>query len=114
MLYWNKKQLAIKNGCITLYISPSRVGNTIISGKYYEYCQVENTTFDDYFNDNFNDNVILDFVKIDVEGAEPAVLRGMQSLLMRRKVKTLILEFYPALLRAWGTSETPLELLKTY
>ena len=54
----------------------------------------------------------MDLVKIDVEGTEPAVLRGMQSLLARRKVKALILEFYPTLLRDWGTPETPLELLK--
>ena len=54
----------------------------------------------------------LDLVKIDVEGAEPDVLRGMQSLLTRRRVKALIMEFYPTLLRARGTPETPLELLK--
>jgi FkbM family methyltransferase len=103
-----RKAVGDQNGCITLYISPSRAGNTLISGKYHEYCQVEITTLDDYFNDN----VTLDLVKIDVEGTEPAVLRGMQSLLARRKVKALILEFYPTLLRDWGTPETPLELLK--
>jgi len=41
----------------------------------------------------------IDLVKIDVEGAEPLVLRGMSRLLERSERLTLIVEFAPACIR---------------
>lgn len=69
---------------------------------------VESVRLDDYFRKDEK----LDLVKIDVEGAEPSVLRGMQSLLAGGRVKAMILEFHPALLRLAGSAETPVELLR--
>ncbi|MFN2460684.1 MAG: FkbM family methyltransferase [Candidatus Velthaea sp.] len=43
-----------------------------------------------------------DLVKIDAEGAEPAVLRGAQELLSDGKPLVLILELIPAFLRSAG------------
>src|SRR5260370_1303386 len=44
----------------------------------------------------------IDFVKIDVEGAEPLVLKGMTRLLDRSSEITLIAEFAPACTRDGG------------
>lgn len=46
-----------------------------------------------------------DIVKVDAEGAEPAVLRGAQALLGDGKPLVLVLEFIPAFLRS--TDEDP-------
>ena len=44
----------------------------------------------------------VDIVKIDVEGAEDAVLDGMRDGLTRRRYRALVLELHPDLLRARG------------
>jgi hypothetical protein len=41
----------------------------------------------------------VDVVKIDVEGAEFEVLRGMQSGLARERYRAILLELHPGLLR---------------
>lgn len=50
-------------------------------------------------------------MKIDVEGAEPLVLKGMKALLFANRNITLIMEFYPQLIRRLGFS--PIEHLLT-
>lgn len=49
-----------------------------------------------------------DVVKIDVEGAEVAVLAGMNRMLSRGVPPDLFLELHPKLLQATGNSETSL------
>ena len=41
------------------------------------------------------DSPMIDLVKIDVEGAELKVLRGMQRLLVERRVRRLVVEITP-------------------
>jgi FkbM family methyltransferase len=54
----------------------------------------------------------IDFIKMDIEGAEPRALKGAQQLLRHNKKLTLITEFCPANLRAGGTEpEEFLDLL---
>ena len=56
----------------------------------------------------------IDFIKMDIEGAEPRALRGAQQLLRHNKKLTLITEFCPANLRAGGTEpEEFLDLLSS-
>src|SRR6185437_1442837 len=45
---------------------------------------------------------VIDFVKIDAEGAEPFILRGMRQILSRRPKLQLALEFAPVWLEAAG------------
>ena len=57
----------------------------------------------------------IDFIKMDIEGAEPRALRGAQQLLRHNKKLTLITEFCPANLRAGGTEpEEFLDLLSGF
>lgn len=44
----------------------------------------------------------VDLVKIDVEGAEDLVLRGMQNGLRARRYRAILLELHPAMLSARG------------
>jgi len=44
----------------------------------------------------------IDVVKIDVEGAEPLVLRGLSRILFANPEIVVILEFAPSLLRRGG------------
>ncbi len=61
--------------------------------------------------DHLVDAPAVDVVKIDVEGAETSVLRGMKSLLTRSLNPTLFVEMNPAALKEAGGS--PEELLQT-
>lgn len=60
---------------------------------------VEATSLDAFFGD---DSPPVDLVKIDAEGAEPAIVAGMQRLLARSPRVRLVLEFIPASLRRAG------------
>jgi len=53
----------------------------------------------------------VDFLKIDADGSEPFIFRGMQSLLASDRPLTMFVEFCPAHLRGVGTD--PLDFLKT-
>jgi hypothetical protein len=67
-------------------------------------CAVEMpmTTIDAYLPEG----TVVDLVKIDVEGHEPAVLRGMQQTIARSPAIRLIVEFAPAFLEyAGGVAE---------
>ena len=48
------------------------------------------------FYDNLGWRLDADFVKIDTEGAEDAVWRGMEGLLRRNRSLTVFMEFTPA------------------
>ena len=71
--------------------------------------QVKITTLDRYAV--AHDIRQIDFLKIDTEGFESAVLRGAESLLRSRSVKTILLEWCPELLNRTGSS--PDELWQT-
>lgn len=53
----------------------------------------------------------LDLIKMDIQGAEPAALRGMQRLLERHRQVKLLLEFWPYGLQLFGAD--PKEFLDT-
>jgi FkbM family methyltransferase len=53
----------------------------------------------------------VDAMKMDVEGAEPAVLRGAAQTIARHR-PVLISEFYPLALASWGSAESYLSALR--
>jgi FkbM family methyltransferase len=52
----------------------------------------------------------IGFVKMDIQGAEPAALRGMQSLLHAHRPLGLVVEFWPYGIRLFGSN--PGDLLR--
>ncbi|MBM3213305.1 FkbM family methyltransferase [Candidatus Poribacteria bacterium] len=88
-------------GETTLYLSAEACGDhSIRPGESRRRSVIVPTTsLDAYLG---SASVRPDFVKIDVQGAEGAVLRGMQSVLKARPLPDLLLEFDPAALSLYG------------
>lgn len=70
-------------------------------------CKVEVTTIDDLLNEL--DVRDVDFIKMDVQGYEGQVLKGMKGVLERSPAVTFLSEFWPEGLRNAGTD--PVEFL---
>lgn len=58
---------------------------------HHEECEVEITTIDSYCNENAIPHI--DFIKIDVEGFEMAVLEGAKNYLTTNKISAIQFEF---------------------
>jgi FkbM family methyltransferase len=68
----------------------------------HDSCPVQITTLDRYAE--LNEIHHVDFLKIDTEGYETAVLRGGTSLLREKRVALILLEWCPELLVRAGSS----------
>lgn len=85
---------------IILYESSVGSGShSTLSGRYpaSREINIKGVTLDSYFKDTR-----LDFMKIDVEGAELEVLEGAKSILSRTDAPGLVIEFAPGVIRAHG------------
>jgi FkbM family methyltransferase len=96
-------QKAVSNKCsrTKLFLNEHDTGSDSIcepadAGKSVE---VDVTTLDEFFRD-YDGNI--NFIKMDVEGAEPAVIEGMSSLLNKNKKLKMVTEFNPNLPTASG------------
>lgn len=61
---------------------------------------VDTVSLDDFFKDK---NQNIDLIKMDIEGAEYASLQGMSRLLEKNKDLKIVTEFYPKLIREFGS-----------
>jgi FkbM family methyltransferase len=88
--------LSDHNGQCQLYLHPtSAMSNSLVHAwEYGRPITVQTTTFDAWVATAKVDAIRL--VKIDVEGAEPLVLRGMQKALEDSLQPSVIVEFSPA------------------
>ena len=75
--------------------------NTLSGQSRSQMLKVEATTIDNEFCDE-----IIDFMKMDVQGAEENVLRGANTLLQEKRVHILYLE--------WTGDDSVVEILKEY
>ena len=99
-------QMAVsnKNGVSTLYLTSLDNGRHSLSHHGLPErggASVETTTLDEFLASEGWPTV--DLIKIDVEGAEGAVLDGMSRLIEQSTNLKLIVEFSPALLQDGGT-----------
>ena len=60
---------------------------------------IEALRLDDYFSDYDGK---IDFIKMDIEGAELSAVQGMSSLLRKNRQVTIVTEFIPANIRGFG------------
>jgi FkbM family methyltransferase len=86
-------------GTRTLYYSPRFLGGATMSdvghwGATKRSIEVEAITIDEFLPEN----ITIDLAKIDVEGYEPLVLRGMQKTIRRSPEVRIFLEFVEAFL----------------
>jgi FkbM family methyltransferase len=83
-----------KSGRGVLHYRADELGGGRMSGVGQVCVEVDMTTIDDFLPDD----LAVDLVKIDVEGHEPAVIRGMERTIARSPNIRLIIEFVDTLL----------------
>lgn len=93
-------------GKVTLYCNPTnRADNRIhdsLQAHGVEAVEVQMTTLDTFRAQNGIDRI--DALKMDVQGAEAAALRGMRQTMRETPPRWMFLEFEPELLRGAGSS----------
>jgi FkbM family methyltransferase len=116
-----KKAIADANGIDRLFMSNSHAGGhslfqpVVMLRNHTASSSLESEliTLDTFWEESGRPSI--DFIKMDIEGAEPRALKGAQQLLHHNKKLTLITEFCPANLRAGGTEpEEFLDLLSSF
>jgi FkbM family methyltransferase len=83
-----------KSGRGVLHYRADELGGGRMGGVGQVCVEVDMTTIDDFLPDD----LAVDLVKIDVEGHEPAVIRGMERTIARSPNIRLIIEFVDTLL----------------
>lgn len=101
------KAVTEKTGTVTLHLSPEGNDRNSIyessrSLRRGQSMEVQTVSLDDFLDQKGWPRV--DFIKIDVEGAEPLVLEGMARLLKRSSQLVLMAEFAPTCIRDGGRS----------
>jgi FkbM family methyltransferase len=108
-----RKAVGDKNARIKFYLDKSIAGSSVYKdavGSYEACIEVDMISLDEYFR-NLKDEIAL--IKMDVQGAEFLVLKGMKNLI--KKVKAIIFEYWPDGLKAAGIEPIELfNLLKKY
>lgn len=98
-----QKAVSDRTGTIRLFLADTNSAqHTICSAGRSEgsaSVEVEAIRLDDYF-EGYTGRI--DFVKMDIEGSEPAVFRGMPLLLGKNQNLKLITEVCPPLLKQFG------------
>lgn len=109
-----QKAVSNENGITRLYLSEINTGAATIIGTENDsqYIEIETTTLDDFL---MNSEEEIDFIKIDIEGAESRAIEGMTSLLSRCEDLNIITEFNPILIEKSGIEPKEyLNLLSSY
>ena len=104
-----QKAVGDKHGRTTLYQSDHPGKHRIFpqTEQAKSQVQVELTNLDNYFDSDMIDKI--NFIKIDVEGLEFSVLKGMKNILKNSKKIKILFEFMPENIMEVGF--TPIELL---
>jgi FkbM family methyltransferase len=93
---------------IKLFLAEDASGHSTVSDNSQQKAiQVDSTTLDDYFANRIQQ---IHIMKIDVEGAENAVLQGMSNIIRSNQELIIFTEFCPDALRRAGC--VPTEYLK--
>lgn len=94
------KAVSNKNGKIKLYLSDDIGDHRIYDpGDGRKFVEIEAIRLDDYFKQG---NSRVNFIKMDIQGAEWEAIQGMNLLLQKNKDLKVITEFSPKLLRISG------------
>jgi len=104
-----QKAVSNKSGKLKLYLSEDNKGDHRIYNSHdnRKFVEIEGIKLDDYFKD---ENRKINFVKMDIQGAEGGAVQGMFELLMKNRSMEIISEFWPIGLKRFGIE--PIEYLK--
>lgn len=96
-----QKALSHEQGTIKLFLDEKNKGAHKIFqyGESHRFVEVAAVRLDDYLKGHEGR---IDLIKIDTEGAEGAILKGMGETLRRHKNTKLLMEFFPKLLAGFG------------
>jgi len=96
-----QKAVSNKTGQAILHISDEDLGGHSIHEQRYcsRTIEVETIRLDDYFSDQRSR---IDFIKMDIEGAEFEAIEGMPLLLQRNNKLKIVTEFYPQVIKESG------------
>ena len=99
-----QKAVSDKTGHIKLFLAEDASGHSTVSEKPDQRSiQVDSTSLDDFFTDRIQQ---INVIKIDVEGAENAVLQGMSSIIDKNPELIIFTEFCPDALKKAGCLPT--------
>lgn len=89
-----QKAVSNKNELIKLYLSQDNEGDHRIyeSDGNRDFIEIESVCLDEYFR-NMEDKI--NFVKMDIQGAEGTVIQGMRNILNRNDNLNMITEYWP-------------------
>ena len=113
----NNKAVSDKNGKLTLYITGRtstenflfKPENFVDSSKIKNTIEIDSITLDEYFRD-FKGQI--NFLKMDISGAEPRVIKGMGSILSKNDSLKIQQEWWPNAIRTHGNEpDSHLKLL---
>lgn len=96
-----RKAVSNTTGKLKLHLSEENKGDHRIfqSGDSRKVIEIEAVSLDDYFKDYAGK---IDFIKMDIQGAEGLALQGMGSLLQKNSRLEMVTEFWPKGLKASG------------
>jgi len=103
------KAVSNKTGKLRLFLCENNKGDHRIydSKDGRKFIEIESVKLDDYFK---NQNDKINFIKMDIQGAEYGAVKGMCGLLNKNKNVKIISEFWPIGLKRSGVE--PIEFLK--
>ncbi len=93
------------SGTARLYLAKDPCGHRLLEAAGQDALPVEVTTVDEVLG---SAGRLLDLIKIDVEGAEMSVIRGMKKTIQKSENLRVIMEFCPAHLRQNGVEPAAL------
>ncbi|RJP59817.1 MAG: FkbM family methyltransferase [Candidatus Auribacter fodinae] len=96
------KAVSDENGKISLYLSEDNFGDHRISnteGRTHSV-EVEAIRIDDFIKQQNGAGAGVNFIKMDIQGAEGKAIAGMRELLSYSKHVTVFMEFWPSGLKA--------------
>lgn len=95
--------ISSESGTLKLFLSPSSIDHRIFDSQDGRpYHLVKAVSLDEYCESHPQINQI-DFIKMDIQGAEGMALCGMRNTLSRNQSLKLVVEFWPYGLRTAGT-----------
>ena len=100
------KAISNRTGKGRLYYGNSASLHTIYDPDGKKWTEVDVVSLDDYFKDKK-----IDFIKMDIEGAEGMALEGMKNMLENNPNLKMVIEYQPEMLKKAGTD--PKEFLET-